>query len=65
MTEGGVQLALPLQLASQLAWAFTSTEQPPPEMSRPHATLATTPASSVALRALWIALEAAPQAAFT
>ena len=27
VTEGGVQLALPLQLASQLACAFTSTVQ--------------------------------------
>ncbi len=64
VTDGGVQLALPLQLPSQLAWAFTSTVQPPPVMLSPHETLAETPASSVLpLRIAEIALAAALQAA--
>jgi len=65
VTSGGVQLALPLQLASHDASAFTSTVQPPPVTLRPQETLAVTPASSVELRAAVIAAEAALHAAFT
>ncbi len=67
VTDGGVQLPLALQLASQLASTSTLTWQPPPETFSPHETLADAPASSVlvALRTAVIPAEAALHAAVT
>jgi hypothetical protein len=65
VTDGGVQLPLAVQFASQLASTSTLTEQPPPEMFSPHAALAETPASSVSARTAVIPAEAALHAAFT
>ena len=69
VTDGGVQLALPLQLPSQLASALTLTEQPPPETLSPHETLADAPPSSPPpaepFRTAVIPADAALQAAVT
>jgi hypothetical protein len=69
VTVGGVQLAPPLQFASQLPWTLALTEHPPPETASPHDTVAEAlaPPSSLAVpfRAAVIAPDAAVHAALT